>query len=303
MLSCAPTKYGARWTEHLRGTAPKRARSDEANAYMASSDAGELLAYADVSDLFQLIEDQWELFAQLLPPRPRWAGASDELKELRNRNAHCRRPHKDDLGRIEQMLRDLESGAWRFYVSYLDTRMIHKSRDPLSRSWVAGRHQTAARLLKHAERQYETRFRLSYSVRPWANRPDENAISGSEGVLWHAHWSIAGRIVNVVDLWTEIEKNPAHRDRVIHLLFGLGSVTATFAAVDDADATADAIGHIFDEILMASNEHILGLSVEDWADRWTHGAETLPRSVQVDSPLTRIDPLQSHPSSILAASA
>jgi hypothetical protein len=286
-------KYGARWTEHLKGTTPKRALSDEANSYMASADAGELLAYAEVSDLFQLIEDQWELFAPLLPPKRRWQGASDELKELRNRNAHCRRPHEDDLARIEQRLRDLEKGAWHFYASYLKTCSPYESRDPLARSWIAGEHETAVRLLGH-ERQDEVRFRLSYSVRPWATPPNEDAICGSEGVLWHAHWTIPGRILNIADLWTEIESEPAHRDRLIHLLFGPGRATATFAAVDDPVALADAIGHIFDQILMTrDHQHRFArTSTEEWTELWTGGAERLPRSVQVDSPLTRIDPLQ-----------
>jgi hypothetical protein len=100
---------------------------------MASADAGELITYADLSDLFGLIEDRWELFERLLPPLRRWQGRSDELQELRNRNAHCRRPHQDDLARLEQNLRDLEDGAWRFYASYLETRTPYKSRDPVAR--------------------------------------------------------------------------------------------------------------------------------------------------------------------------
>jgi hypothetical protein len=42
------SRYGLRWTDYLQGRVPKRAASDEDNAYMASADAGELITYADV---------------------------------------------------------------------------------------------------------------------------------------------------------------------------------------------------------------------------------------------------------------
>jgi len=74
------------------------------------------------------------------------------------------------------------------------------------------------------------------------------------------------------------------------LLLTPGRVTATFAAIDDHAAIADAIGHIFDEILMASDDHFGQISIEEWTDWWTLGAEALPRRAQVDSPLTRVDP-------------
>lgn len=95
-------RWGRAWTDHLSGTTPKRAAKDGVNAYMASADAGELLAYIDISDLFRLIDDQWELFAPVLPPRERWAGTAHLLRDVRNRNAHCRRPHRDDTARLEQ---------------------------------------------------------------------------------------------------------------------------------------------------------------------------------------------------------
>ncbi|HZV72663.1 MAG TPA: Swt1 family HEPN domain-containing protein [Conexibacter sp.] len=292
-------KHGASWIEHLKGRAPQRAAGDGANAYMASADAGELLSYADVSDLFRLIEHQWDLFAPLLPPQRRWQGTADELQELRNRSAHCRRHHRDDLQRIEQVLRNLERGAQRFYASYLDTRPVYEGRDPLVRAWIAGKHPVADRLLEHADRQYDVRFRLSYSARPWAAMTDENVLSGTEGVLWHAAWTVGGRDLNVADLWKEIARGPS-TEYLVHLLVVPGRVTATFAAVDSSSGIADAIGVIFDEILSISRESH-AVSVDDWAERWTRGADRLPRRVQVMSPLTLVDPYHPDAFSIFAA--
>jgi hypothetical protein len=78
---------------------------------MASADSEERLAYSDAGALFRLIDEQCEVLEPLLPPRRTWAGTTEQLLHLRHRNAHCRRPHGDDLSRIEQALRDLEAGT------------------------------------------------------------------------------------------------------------------------------------------------------------------------------------------------
>jgi hypothetical protein len=286
------SRYGRAWSEQLEPRVASRAAGEERNHYMASADAGELLAYSDVSALFAIIEDHWELFAPLLPPQRRWSGTAEELRELRNRNAHCRRPHRDDLGRIEQVLRDLESGAWRFYSSYLNVHDLPQSRDPLSRAWVRGRHEAASRLLQHARDQYDTRFRLRYSVRPWAQKPQPSNISGAAGVLWHADWLIMGRDLNVADLWATIELRANARHLLVHLLFDLGRVTATFAAVDDPAMIADAIGGIFDSILISSTPFQPGRDLDEWGERCLRGADLLPRCVQVLNAYTTLDPHQ-----------
>lgn len=287
-------KYGADWTKHLQGQASNRAAGDEVNAYMASADAGELLAYADVTDLSRLIDDQWDLFSPLLPPKPRWQGTVDELRDLRNRSAHCRRPHRDDLSRIEQVLRDLdEGGAWTFYATYLDTHAAQCDKDSLVRDWVEGRHLDASRLLKHAERQYDVRFRLAHSRRPWAESRDQGVMSGTAGVLWHATWIVGGRDISITELWSHLNRHKSVGDLLVHLVVDPGTITATFSAVDDPADIADAIGNIFDEICMNSRPHIPTQSAEDWSSRWLNGIETLPLRVQAMSPLTLVDP--AHP--------
>jgi hypothetical protein len=286
-------RYGVGWVEHLHGTTQKRLAKDQQNAYMASADAEELLAYADVSALFDLIENEWELFAPLLLPQQRWRGRAEELRELRNRNAHCRRPHGDDLARLEQTLRDLERGAWLFYGSYLDVEPLYASRDPVGRAWIDGRHPTARVLLgnRHAERHYETRFWLGRTVRPWAQAPDPKRTAGAAGVLWHARWSIAGHELNAAELWRGIQRHETSSRLLIHLLFDLGSVVATFAAVDDPHEVADAIGEVFDSLL-ESTRPFTDTSAEEWAERSFRGAGALPRQVQVQGPFTTAEPHQ-----------
>jgi hypothetical protein len=117
-------------------------------------------------------------------------GRIDELRFIRNRLGHCRRPHKDDLGRVEQMLRDLETGSFTalsaFNQRYKPTDELE---DQLVGAWVRNTHETASRLVSHAKNQYDTSFELTFSRRPWSSKttPDA-AISGTRGYVWHARW-------------------------------------------------------------------------------------------------------------------
>lgn len=296
------SRYGHSWTDHLQGRAPGRAEGDAKNRYMASPDAGELLTYADVGDLFSLIDANWALFEPVLPPQRRWHGTADELRELRNRNAHCRRPHRDDLSRLEQVLRNLEAGAQLFYGSYARTHQVAESDDPLSQAWVVGQHPTAERLLGHARDQYDTQFRLEYSVRPWAERPEPDRVSGHEGVLIHASWVIAGRDLNAAKLWAEVARQTRASDLMVHLLVDTGHVTATFAAIDDPERIADAIGATFDLILTESHAtHAVDLDIEGWERFWYAGTERLPLRLQVKTALTLVDPYEPEAFSIFGA--
>jgi len=243
--------FGVRWVKHVGDKTAAWAERDRVNAYMASADADEILAYAEVRDLFELIERHWNLFEPVLLPRTRWQGLVDLLLAIRNRSAHCRRPHGDDLGRLEQVLRDLEPGARKFYGSYCRSRPVErKSKDPLARDWIGLRHDAEARLVEHCHRKYGTQFRLEYSVRPWAEGPrDVDTISGTAGLLWHAHWAL-GEEAEPVEAWRTLGREV--RELVAHMIFNGVPVEATFAAVDDEKAIADAIGQIFDRLIPAS---------------------------------------------------
>jgi hypothetical protein len=267
---------------------------------MATADADDLLAYEDVSDLFALIADQWELFEPFLAPKPRWDGTTNTLRDLRNRNAHCRRPHSDDLGRLEQTLRDLEPGASRFYVSYASSIPVshassiivgRKSKDPLVEQWVDGKDASAQHLLDHALKNYDTRFSLSYSVRPWAPEPDVDQLSGAEGVLWHARWIVRGREVRPLELWRRIAQRPEVAERIIFLELHRFSVTATFSALESVGDVTDAITHVFSGILVTSSLD-RGRSPDFTEDEklWKRETERLPGRVQIDSALALAEP-------------
>jgi hypothetical protein len=285
---------GLGWEAALGQKTATRAERDELNRYMASADRGDLLAFLDVGLLFTIIENRWELFEPCLPPRVRWLGMADELLAVRHRIAHVRRPHRDDLARVEQALRDLDDGARTFHAAYAGSQKI-ELRGPVAEGWRAGRHPVASRLLSHADDQYGTSFTLRASARPWV--PSARADLGESGALWHAQWLQTGSVeTDPLDFWNGLGtlRGKAGREAqelAVHALWSTpGDLTMTFAAVDDGQAIADAIGECFDVLLMKARPRRDNEPVHDnvWLS-WTARNDFLPGRVQVGSALSMAD--------------
>lgn len=286
--------YGAAWSKEIGERASSRAAGDRVNYYMASADAEDVLSYADASVLFKLIDTHWHLFEEVLLPKVRWEGQVDTLLAIRNRIAHCRRPHADDLPRIELMLRDLEAGARAFYGSYADIAYPVKGRrDPLVKAWVKRHHPAAARLVEHCERNYDTRFQLGFSLRPWAETPGPKAaISGHEGAIWHAEWLLGGHEIDPERLWKALRSRT--RELILHLLVEVGGITVTFSALEQSDEVADAIADVFDTLIMTSRRYQPGGGLEGIDAEIAHMRNEvgrLPAKVQYQSALSMFDPL------------
>jgi len=185
---------GSAWADILPMAPADRQQRDEEYRHMPTPDAQDPLAYLDAGPLLQLTLDQWPLFRLYLPAKKIWAGRIEELKAIRNRIGHCRRPHGDDLDRLEQTLRDLEGGAFRATSSFNNqSRPNQEWSDVLVRDWVHKEH-SVAHLIEHARRQYDTIFSLSLSCRPWAEAlaPNEAQLGRRPGYVWHACWYFRG---------------------------------------------------------------------------------------------------------------
>lgn len=283
-------RYGSTYVDRLGAGAQAGARRDRVNAYMASADADDPLAYLDAAGLLDLIDEDWGLFEPTLLPAQRWRASADVLRNLRNRVSHCRRPHGDDLGRILQLLRDLEHGARRFYGSYGEN-LNPPERDPLYKAWVKGRHPAADRLLDHARRQYDTRFQLSYGRRPWAPTDQPARVSGEPGYIWQATWLLGRRVVQPLDLWRRLGERSDLANQVVHLLLPSPySATATFSSVEPPSGTAEAIGAVFDSLLETSQPNE-STDLDGFAD-WREAARDLPRKVQTYTVLALFDASQ-----------
>lgn len=283
-------RHGRSWADDLPPTAAHRESADREHGYMATPDATARLAYLDVGPLFELITDDWDLYSSALIDRAVWDGRVRELKRIRNRIGHCRRPHGDDLGRVEQTLRDLEGGTLGAVSSY--NRQFHPQPeldDPVVEAWLREDHPDARRLVGHADRNYDVRFWLTYSRRPWSEpRAEGEMISGRPGYLWHAHWVMAGgRPVDLRSLW-EDSYMTAPRDLMVFLTAtDPFSIQISFAAVDEPSSISDAIGHAFDGVL-TNPDHRWGDSLEE-IERWTRRMEGLDAKMQISTTWAIVD--------------
>lgn len=248
---------GLRWSDTLPMRGRHLAERDSENAYMASADASNLLAYLDSGELLGMLgsEEVWPIVEFALLKRNRWDGLVDELKSIRNRNAHLRRPHRDDLARVNQALRNLEPGARAALEAFNRQQPLPRDPlDPLARAWVAGEHEDAQTLVKHAERQYDTAFHLSYSKRPWTSPQGGMPISCQKGVLLHANWYLrGGAAIRPRDFWADgLLDVGGTRDLIVLVTCGSDAqVTVTFSAADSPTPIADAIGRCFEAVLNA----------------------------------------------------
>lgn len=168
------------------------------------------------------------------------------------------------------------------------------------KDWIGKRHEAADRLIEHCERKYDTRFHLSYSVRPWAQRLKAGKrISGEPGVLWHADWVIGSRELELARFWKSLQKST--QDLCLHVLLGPFSVTATFAAVEDPAAVSEAIAAVFESTIQNSRPMRNEEGSDDWLARVRTSAEELPPKVSYNSPLSLFDPHDPEAFSIFSA--
>lgn len=274
--------YGSDWASRLPKRPECRRLGNEAFRYMATPDAQALLAYTDVADLFEIVDADWSLFEKALLPKDVWVGRTVELRNIRNRIGHCRRPHADDLSRLEQTLRDLEGGAFRAAAAFNRQWRVRKDwNDPLVEAWVACRHETAQRLIGHAKRQYETVFHLRWSRRPWAPSTQPTPpLSGTRGYVWHATWHICNRCLNLRDFWLDDAWGDLRDVLLLVCATGPHSVEISFPALEDASTVAEAIGTAFDLVLY---HQLRGNLPDDSYEGWAELNADLDPQVQTHS--------------------
>lgn len=258
---------GREWGQAVLAAAGRQSQ-DAQFRHMAGTDAENPLAYLDYSQLIDLIGRNWEQFEPALIRRSSWDARQEELLRIRHRIGHVRRPHEDDLNRVEQTLRDLEQGAFIACASYNQQAApsAGKHDDAVTTGWIAQRHRVA-RLIDHADNQYDTSVVIRLSRRPWAARPDN--LAGAPGMLWHASFFMRSRHVDVSDFW-HAGSFAVARPLVLHLVADDPSqISLTFAAAEDDQAVADAIGDALETFLSVSRH---GYLEEDEERRWRRRA-------------------------------
>ena len=246
----------------------------------------ELMAYLDVFDLLDLIEKDWPVFEpSVFGPKRVWDGRVDEIRHLRHRLAHCRQPHRDDLGRVEQFVRDIEPGAWRFVNATVDSKRPHRNLiDPVVAAWIRHDHPDAQRLVNHADANYHAKCRLEYAVRPWATAPSGDSISGQPGVFWQVSFTLGKQQHWPDDLWGLVLDSDFSELLVMLSANTPAQFRFTFAAVDDPAAIANAIGACFDLVLAHGSYD--GDMMWNHLERWIERGEGISPRLQIATPLS-----------------
>lgn len=257
---------GVTWADNAK-MANGRLASDTEFTHMAGPDRSNPLAYLDYTQLLKLIDANWNLFDRTLLVRSSWEGRQYDLQRIRHRIAHLRWPAGDDQERVEQTLRNLEHGAFIALATY-NRRFVPSDLErnhPVADGWVNKTHEDAKRLIDHAANVYDVRFSLTRSFRPWA----ESGLETLPGKLWHADLRTGIGSVDIGGIWRDIHNTEAGR-----LLIAIESdydnhVGFTFAAVDDGEKVADAIGEVFEVFLAAGRSSAADPSLrKDATRRW-----------------------------------
>lgn len=282
-------RYGREWIEARGERALKRALDDASRAYMAGPDAtaGYPVSYLDVFDLFDLIDREWDLFSYALPESRAWHGRVGELRHIRHRIAHCRAPHTDDLARLLQALRDLEHGARVACASYHDRAVEGAEGDPLMRAWGAFAPSRHVNLINHARRQYDTRFILRWSRRPWVDPRAPLQVSGSAGYLWHADFVVLGNTLDPRAVWSDYYLD-GHRDFVLLATFSASSACFSFPALEDPGVVAGVIDQLFQVVLDRGNYMYDEAARSSLFDPVRASSMLLPPKVHVATPWERV---------------
>lgn len=115
--------------ETAKAKTPKK--HDKDLTHMPTSE-DDVLSFVQLSELKRVVSDHWTLFASYLPPQPIWDAKLIEVMAIRHRVAHFRSLHRDDLARVTQFLRDIDSGFWRFCTAYNSpSSVLPQSSDPV----------------------------------------------------------------------------------------------------------------------------------------------------------------------------
>jgi len=128
------SKKGRNWINFNK--TKKTYEADKKLQHMPTSDHSPL-SYLTFSELTNLIKNNWNLFSIYLPPLNLWEAKLEETKHIRDRIAHYRKGHSDDLVRLLQVMRDIDNGFWEFCTSYNDINpVLPQDRDPVTKKYL-----------------------------------------------------------------------------------------------------------------------------------------------------------------------
>lgn len=124
--------------KHVNDWPPRSLSSDKRLHHMATPHQA-ALSYLTFGQLWSVIADRdiWPLFEPYCPPKNNTDARIEEVKAIRNRVAHFREPHHNDVDRLALFIRDLDPGIRRFCSRYTTGKVPKDAPDDLVSSELA----------------------------------------------------------------------------------------------------------------------------------------------------------------------
>ena len=284
---------GDAWESKIKTQRAKASKANDKRLTHMPTPEDDVLSFAQLSDLINVIAEHRQYFEAYLPPKTIWDAKLEEVMAIRHRVAHFRTLHRDDLARVKQFLRDIDHGLWRFCTGYNHHHsVLPQSGDPVVAHflpmdpfpWTEVGDKQWARL-----GSADPAARLSVTVEvlamPWATWA--TPIAGKAGLLYDV--SIHARGQRSIDYRQFMRETKRLHARVVHLCLdsAASSLRVTIPACLGEDAVKGLIQRFCDAVLNAMRASSGGGpdgKVQAYAD-------TLPEFVLgPDNPLTYLGP-------------
>ena len=196
--------------------AGKALERDKKHPHMATPEHDPLW-FISLDSLLAIVFDRyfWRLFFPCLTTKSLVRAKFDELRPVRNRIAHARGIHRDDLRRVENVMRDLDEGFWKFCTSYNDLHpfIADYREDSVFRHFVgrmgSGYVKTPSGAWAHVANRLDMTMdmELEFGVRPFCRGLSTTRSARGKGVFYRATWSVAHtpRSFGTADILTATE--------------------------------------------------------------------------------------------------
>ena len=224
--------------------AARSLRADKRHPHMSTPE-NDPLWFLSLDSLTKIILDKklWRLFGSYLTTKSLVKAKFDEIAPIRNRIAHYRALHKDDIDRIVAVLRDIDEGFWRFCTSYNNNKWFvpPHTKDPVFEHFADRQHRGMS---KTSDGKWvgpvgiligvDVNIELLYSFRPSA-RARKTRIGGHRGALYDFTFSAAHHHdgSRILDYPRIISATRHHHRSLIHILLDSfqSRLRVTFPAV------------------------------------------------------------------------
>lgn len=246
----------------VRGIPAERSlKADKRHPHMSTPE-NDPLWFLSLDSLMKIVFDRklWRLFEKYLTTRRLLKAKFDEISPIRNRIAHYRALHKDDIDRVLAVLRDIDQGFWRFCTSYNNAKWFVPpfSRDPVFRHFADRQHIGPARV---GPGRYavvgqligvDVNVELRFSVRPSAKERRTKVI-GQRGCLYDFTFSTAHHRdrSQFLDYPRILNATRQHHGTALHILLDQFQtrLRVTFPAVAPQDSIIQAAEDFYDASL------------------------------------------------------